>query len=156
MTRHGVLAAARMLTSSWVLASCVLAVPIAIAATADDVETAVQAWADAYNSHEPERVVARYHPEAAFWGTTSPTLRTTPTDVAAYFAGLARRPNARVSIGEKTVRIVGSVAIVTGTYTFTDRVDGEDVTRPARFSFVLEQTGDDWLLVQHHSSRMPD
>jgi len=128
----------------------------ACADPADDVEAAVQAWADAYNSHEPTRVVARYHPEAAFWGTTSATLRTTPADVAAYFAGLVRRPDARVSIGEKTVRIVGSVAVVTGSYTFTDRVDGAAVTRPSRFSFVLEQTGDDWLLVQHHSSRVPD
>jgi len=95
------------------------------------IESAVQAWADAYNSHDPARVVARYHPEAAFWGTTSPTLRTTPADVAEYFAGLARRPNAQVSFGEKTVRIVGDVAIVTGHYTFTDVANGEAVSRPA-------------------------
>lgn len=122
----------------------------------DDVETAVQAWADAYNSHDPARVLARYHPEAAFWGTTSPTLRTTPEGVAEYFSGLARRPNASVLIGPKNVRIVGSIAIVTGIYVFSDVVDGNEVTRPSRFSFVLERSGEDWLLVQHHSSRMPE
>ena len=123
---------------------------------AGQVETAVQAWAVAYNSHDPARVVARYHREAAFWGTTSPTLRTEPADVAEYFSGLARRPNAHVEFGEKNVRIVGDVAIVTGFYTFTDVVESEQIVRPARFSFVLERSGDDWLLVQHHSSRMPD
>jgi uncharacterized protein (TIGR02246 family) len=135
--------------------SILCAAPLA-ADTADDVEASVQAWADAYNSHDPQRVAARYHPDAAFWGTTSPTLRTTPADITAYFEGLTRRPNARVNIGEKAVRIVGSVAIVTGFYTFTDRVNDDPVTRPARFSFVLEKTGGDWLLVQHHSSQMPD
>ena len=127
-----------------------------LADTADDVDMAVLGWADAYNSHDPQRVAARYHREAAFWGTTSPRLRTTPEDVAAYFISLASRPNASVSIGPKHVRIVDSVAIVTGSYTFTDRVDGVAVTRPSRFSFVLERTGDDWLIVQHHSSRMPE
>lgn len=124
--------------------------------TADDIGMAVQAWADAYNSHSPQRVAARYHPEAAFWGTTSPTLRTTPEDVSAYFTSLERRPNARVSIGSKHVRIVDSVAIVTGAYTFTDLVDGDAVSRPSRFSFVLELTGNEWLIVQHHSSRLPE
>ena len=133
-----------------------LTAPHAHADTADDVEAAVQAWADAYNSHDPRQVVARYDRDAAFWGTTSPTLRTTPQDVAAYFASLERRPNARVSIGPKHVRIFENVAVVTGSYTFTDTVDGAAVTRPARFSFVLARSGSDWLIVQHHSSRMPE
>jgi len=143
------------LAAIFAAASILSAAPVA-ADTADDVEAGVQAWADAYNSHDPARVAARYHPDAAFWGTTSPTLRTTPADIAAYFEGLTRRPNAQVSIGEKAVRIVGSVAIVTGYYTFTDRVNGDAVTRPSRFSFVMEETAGAWLLVQHHSSRMPD
>lgn len=143
--------------SIWIIVAAAVCVCVSVSAdTLDDVDTAVAAWAEAYNSHDPMRVAARYHPEATFWGTTSPTLRTTPADVVAYFASLERRPNANVSIGEKTVRIVGAVAIVTGIYTFTDVVDGSSVTRPSRFSFVLELTGDDWLIVQHHSSRMPN
>jgi uncharacterized protein (TIGR02246 family) len=139
------------------LATVILFAALAAAAdTLDDVDAAVEAWADAYNSHDPARVAARYHREAAFWGTTSPTLRTTPADVVSYFASLERRPNAEVRIDDKRIRVTGSVAIVTGSYTFTDVVDGSPVTRPSRFSFVLEHAGDEWLIVQHHSSRMPN
>ena len=133
-----------------------LPLQVTVADTLDDVEAAVEAWAAAYNSHDPERVLASYHPEAAFWGTVSPTLRTAPDEILDYFSGLPGRPNARVQIGEHVVRIVGDVAIVTGAYTFTDVVDGESVVRPSRFGFVFERVGGDWLLVQHHSSRMPD
>ena len=129
---------------------------IGFADSEDDAESLLQAWADAYNAHDARQLVALYHPGAAFWGTTSPTLRTTPAAIAEYFARLPDRPNARVSIGEHVIRIAGPIAIVTGHYTFTDRVDGADVTRPSRFSFVMEQGEDSWRIVQHHSSRLPN
>lgn len=121
-----------------------------------DAGAGIQAWANAYNSHNPDAVAARYHPEAVFWGTTSPTLRATPEEIRDYFSSLSNRPNAQVEIGEHYVQLDGDVALAAGSYTFTDVVDGERVTRPARFSFALRRTGDDWLLAQHHSSRIPE
>jgi len=124
--------------------------------TLANVETGIQAWADAYNSHEPDVVTARYHPEAVFWGTVSPTLRATPAEIRDYFSSLSNRPNAQVEIGEHRVQLFGDLALAAGFYTFTDVTDGESVTRPARFSFALRLTDGDWLLAQHHSSRIPD
>jgi len=40
-------------------------------------DRATQAWADAFNSRDPERVLALYDPEAVLWGTVSPTIRDT-------------------------------------------------------------------------------
>jgi uncharacterized protein (TIGR02246 family) len=143
--------------AGWTCAA--LAVVASAAARADaraDVEAAIAAWADAYNSHDPDAVAARYHPEAVFWGTTSPTLRDTPAEILDYFGGLAGRPNAHVTIGEHRVQIFGELALAAGFYTFTDVADGEAVTRPSRFSFALRLTDEGWLLAQHHSSRMPN
>jgi uncharacterized protein (TIGR02246 family) len=145
-----------MLAIATVLVAVGGTVSVTSADTMDDITTAVEAWAGAYNSHDPVRVLARYHPEAAFWGTSSPLLRTTPEAIVDYFSSLSRRPNAHVAIGERNVRIVGAAAIVTGSYTFTDVTDGEMTVRPARFSFVFENVSGEWLLVQHHSSRTPD
>jgi len=120
------------------------------------VEAGIQAWAEAYNSHEPDAVTGRYHAEAVFWGTTSPTLRTTPAEIRDYFSSLSNRPMAHVEIGEHRVQLFGDLALAAGSYTFTDVTAGEMVTRPARFSFALRLTDNEWLLTQHHSSRMPE
>lgn len=141
------------------LAAVAMAVFVWARADADtlaDIEAGIQAWADAYNSHDPDAVAARYHTEAVFWGTTSPTLRDTPAEILDYFGGLTGRPNAHVTIGEHRVQVFGELALAAGFYTFTDVADGEAVTRPSRFSFALRLTNGEWLLAQHHSSRVPD
>lgn len=144
----------RHVVSALVL-SCVLGPSLSFAAASDDVAAATQAWADAYNSHDPMRVLARYHAEAVFWGTTSPTLRDSPEEVLNYFSSLSRRPNAHVTIGESRVRVFGDVALNTGFYTFTDIVDGEATTRPGRFSFAYRLVDGEWLIADHHSSGLP-
>ncbi len=145
---------ARKSVSSLLLCMTLLAAA-AHAAPADDVEAATEAWAAAYNSHDPRQVLARYAVDAVFWGTTSEVLRDSPDAIAEYFSGLSRRPNARVEIGDHRVRVFGNVAINSGVYVFSDVVDGEAVSRPSRFSFVYRYDGEQWLIVDHHSSRMP-
>lgn len=146
----------RCMLAAAAMATLVALSSVARADTLDDVEAGIQAWADAYNSHDPDRVVARYHADAVFWGTVSPTLRDTRAEIRDYFSGLSDRPAARVEIGEHRVQLFDGVALAAGFYTFTDVVNGEAVTRPARFSFALRLTDGEWLLTQHHSSRIPE
>ena len=44
----------------------------------EDVTATTRAWADAVNSHDSERVVVLYDPEAVLSGTSSPTIRDSP------------------------------------------------------------------------------
>lgn len=134
-----------------------LTMPIsAFADTKDDVEATTHAWVAAYDSRDPENILALYANDAVFWGTTSPTLRDAPDEVRDYFKNMASRPHARVEIGEHRVRVFGDVAINTGFYTFSDVRDGEATTFPARFSFVYrKQDNGRWLIVDHHSSAIP-
>ena len=143
-----------MLTKTLQLIALTLLCQMAIADTAG-IAMGIQAWADAYNSHDPDRVLARYHPDAVFWGTSSATLRDTPAAIREYFTSLTRRPNAHVEISEYRIQEFGDVALAAGFYTFTDVADGVAVTRPSRFSFGLRLTNGEWLLAQHHSSRIP-
>jgi hypothetical protein len=99
----------------------VLAFPLIGVATAgpkEDVTVATQEWADAFNSRDPERVLALYDPEAVLWGTVSPTIRDTPAALRDYFKGLPARPQGKVVLGEQRPRVYGRVAINTGYYTF--------------------------------------
>ena len=127
-----------------------------VAGPHEDVAAATQAWIDAMTSHDPERVVALYDPEAVLWGTRSPTLRDTPATVRDYFNTLKTvPPSYKAVLVEQRIRIYGDIAINTGSYTFSEERDGKPIVRPARFSFVYRNRDGHWLIVDHHSSAVP-
>ena len=128
---------------------------VGVAAAQDDVTAATRAWAEAYNSRDPQKILALYAPDAVFWGTSSPTLRDTPALIGDYFKNSPSQPNARVELEEFKVRVWGDTAASTSSYTFTDLRDGQAVRRPARFSFVFHKQDGRWMIVDHHSSSVP-
>jgi uncharacterized protein (TIGR02246 family) len=125
----------------------------------DQVAAATQAWIDAMGSHDPERVVALYAPDAVLWGTTSPTIRDNPAAVRDYFSLLTRvPPDYKGVLGEQRIRVFGDFAINTGTYTFIGPARdaaGKPLSRPARFSFAYQKRDGRWMIVDHHSSAVP-
>ena len=122
----------------------------------EEVAAATAAWVAALNSREPARITVLYDVEAVFWGTTSKTIRATPAAVAEYFKTAPQRPTVRCTLGEQHIRIYGEVAINSGDYSFSEVRDGKTVTTLARFTFVFRKRGRNWMIVDHHSSRIPD
>lgn len=122
---------------------------------AREVADATSAWVAAYNSRDPSRITAMYDPEAVLWGTTSATIRATPAAIADYFKDAAKRPDARVNVTDQNIRVVGEMAVNTGTYTFADVREAKAVSNPARFTFVFRNRDGRWLIADHHSSRVP-
>lgn len=126
----------------------------------DDTERAVRAataeWIETFNSRDAARIAALYAPEAVFWGTISPTIRTTPEQILEYFvASVTRRPTLRMALDEQHVRAYGDVAFNSGRYTSRFVQDGQEIVTPMRFTFAYRRTGGRWIIVNHHSSRMP-
>jgi len=121
-----------------------------------EVIAATAAWAEAFNARDAQRIAAHYADDAVFWGTISPTLRTTPLEVLEYFTNsTTKRPNLRIAIGEQHVRVYGDTAINSGYYTSRNSQDGQEIITPMRFTFVFHRRTDRWMIVSHHSSRMP-
>jgi len=122
-------------------------------------QEAVQAtmnWVEAYNSRDAARIAALYAPDAVFWGTRSSTIATRPEQILQYFTESAQNRNLRVAIDDRRVRLLEhGGAVVAGSYTLKDVKDGQEVSTPGRFSFVLEKRGGQWVILHHHSSRMP-
>src|SRR5215467_2293551 len=130
---------------------------LTMAGAQEDVAAATQAWAEAMTSHDGDRVLALYDSEAVLWGTRSPTLRDNPAALREYFNILRTvPPSYKAVLGEQRVRIYGDFAINTGTYTFSEVRDGKEIARPARFSFVYRKRDGRWLIVDHHSSAVPE
>jgi hypothetical protein len=51
------------------------------------------------------------------------------------------------------VRVFGQIAINSGIYTFSFN-DGASVQ--ARYTFVYRWNGERWMIIEHHSSQMPE
>ncbi len=132
-----------------------LVAPVARADAESEVKATTAKWIDAFNRKSSQDIVALYAKDAVFFGTSSPVLRDSPALVADYFKSLATLGDAVISVGEQRVQVFGKVAINSGYYTRSSMQDGKQVQNPARFTFVYEKRGGQWLIVNHHSSALP-
>jgi uncharacterized protein (TIGR02246 family) len=135
-----------------VLAGCATQPP---GAGEGEVIAAAEAWKAAYDSRDPARIAGMYAKDATFWGTTMKVIATDPAAVFTYFKDAGARPNGRVRFDSHNVRVLGDVATDSGAYTFTDQRDGAAVVNPSRFTMVFQRRDGKWVLVHHHSSRVP-
>jgi uncharacterized protein (TIGR02246 family) len=141
----------RVLLGTWLLLAA-LPTP---ADDKSDVEAATTRWIEAFNRKSSRDIVALYAPDAVLFGTSSPVLRDKPALVADYFKDIASLGNATITVEEHRVQLFGNIAINTGFYTRVSQQDGKVVRNPARFSFVYAKRGGQWLIINHHSSALP-
>jgi hypothetical protein len=119
-------------------------------------EGALKEWTMAVASADVDRITDLYHKEAVLWGTLSPVIRNTPGLIREYFLNFASQEEIKGKITYKDTRLYGNIGIISGAYTFTWKDGGKLIKVPARFSFVYEQLDNRWLIVDHHSSVVPE
>jgi uncharacterized protein (TIGR02246 family) len=151
-----------MQSRPWIIGAVVLVLSVGIslrpaaAGPQEDVAAAGQNWATVFADNNPDTIMALYAKDAVLWGTLSPTVRSDPTAVKAYFVGAFQAlPKATVKFGDQLIRVYGNTAVNTGYYTFSYTKDGETKSIPARYSFTYVKDGNDWKIVDHHSSAVP-
>lgn len=109
-------------------------------------------WNNALQTGNPRKVAALYETNGILVPTVSNKVRHNPEEIEDYFVHfLAKGPAGKID--EANVRIFGQLAINSGAYTFTFK-DGAVVH--ARFTFVYRWNGERWMIVEHHSSQMPE
>jgi uncharacterized protein (TIGR02246 family) len=128
----------------------------AMAGPQEDVAAAVEKWTAVFAENNPDTIMALYAKDGVLWGTLSPTVRSDPAALRAYFVGAFQAlPKATVKFGDQLIRVYGNTAVNTGYYTFSYTKDGETKSIPARYSFTYVKDGNDWKIVDHHSSAVP-
>ena len=133
-----------------------LALQPAAAGPKEDVAAAGEKWATVFAENNPDTIMPLYAKDGVLWGTLSPTVRSDPAALKAYFVGAFQAlPKATVKFGDQLIRVYGDTAVNTGYYTFSYSKDGETKSIPARYSFTYVKDGNDWKIVDHHSSAMP-
>ena len=117
-----------------------------------NIQALFDAWNQALQTGDPKKVTLLYENDGILLPTISNQVRHNHDEIEDYFTHfLAKGP--RGEINESNIRIFGDIAINSGVYTFTFK-DSTSVS--ARFTFVYRWSQERWMIVEHHSSSMPD
>ncbi len=109
----------------------------------DEVAAATAQWMTVFAENDPDKMLTLYAKDGVLWGTLSPTVRSDPAALRAYFVDAFKAlPNAKVAFGDQLIRVYGNTAVNTGYYTFSYSRDGEAKSIPARYSFTYVKDGD--------------
>ncbi|HAO26141.1 MULTISPECIES: SgcJ/EcaC family oxidoreductase [unclassified Methylophaga] len=127
-----------------------------VQASEAEIEYLFDRWNNALQTGDSATVTAYYANDAVLLPTLSNTIRTDHDGIRDYFDYfLVLQPNGRID--KQHISINGNVAINTGIYTFTLTKQEHEKKVQARYSFVYERQNDgEWLIVNHHSSAMPE
>jgi uncharacterized protein (TIGR02246 family) len=124
-------------------------------ANKEDIAKLFDKWNAALQTGKPDEVVKLYAPKAILLPTVSNKVRHNHAEIKDYFEHFLEY-NPMGKINEQNIRVYGTVAINSGIYTFKLTKDGKANEVQARYTFVYHRQGDDWLIVEHHSSAMPE
>ena len=121
--------------------------------TEGEIASLFDRWNRALQSGDPQRVVANYANRSILLPTMSGRARLTPSEKLEYFREIMEaQPAGEVTLRQITIN--GTMAVDTGHYTFRFAKTGQEVA--ARYSFTYRWDGQQWLIVSHHSSPLPD
>ncbi|GHH53903.1 SgcJ/EcaC family oxidoreductase [Lentzea cavernae] len=124
--------------------------------TTDQIKALFADWNASLATGDAQKVADRYAPNAVLLPTVSNQVRSTRAEIVDYFEHfLQGRPSG--SILDSHVAVLDADdAIDAGTYRFALTKDGKPSTVDARYTFVYEKIDGKWLIVNHHSSAMPE
>ncbi|MDL5367447.1 SgcJ/EcaC family oxidoreductase [Xanthomonas sp. NCPPB 2654] len=114
-------------------------------------------WNAALATGNAERVADLYARDGVLLPTVSNQVRASRAEIENYFSHfLAAKP--RGVINYRQVRLLDDdSAVDAGVYTFTlTNPDGSTRKVQARYTFVYEKRDGQWLIINHHSSAMPE
>ena len=121
-------------------------------ATEPQIAALFDRWNDSLRTLDPDKVVANYAADGVLLATVSNQPRTNPAEIRDYFVKFLKG-SPQGKIDKRIIKLGCNVAQDVGTYTFSFK-DGKTVQ--ARYTYVYEWDGKNWLIAHHHSSAMPE
>jgi len=115
-------------------------------------------WNDMLKTGDAKLVAQKYAEDGQgiLLPTVSPRVRHNRAEIEDYFVHFLEKNPVGI-ITESNIRVYGDIAINSGLYTFElDDGEGGRVDAKARFTFVYKKEGDDWMILEHHSSMLPE
>jgi uncharacterized protein (TIGR02246 family) len=118
----------------------------------DKIRSLFDEWNEALKTGDAKKVTNLYDTDAILLPTVSNKVRHNHKEIEDYFIHfLSNNPVGKIV--EANIRIFDSLAINSGVYTFTFK---NETSVSARFTFVYKRNGENWKIIEHHSSQMPE
>ncbi len=112
-------------------------------------------WNNALLTRDPSKVAKLYAKSAVLIPTISNKIRHNHTEIQDYFQNfMSLNPDGRII--EFNIRIFNDIVVNSGIYNFYIDRNGQRVDVGARFTFVYKKFNNQWLIVEHHSSFLPE
>jgi uncharacterized protein (TIGR02246 family) len=128
-------------------------------ASTAQVTSLFDSWNAALKTGDPQKVADLYANDAVLLPTVSNEVRTDRAAIVDYFEHFLQNKPVGTKITSHVNVLDADSAIDTGVYEFTltDPKTGEKRTVKARYTYAYEKQADGkWLIVNHHSSKMPE
>jgi uncharacterized protein (TIGR02246 family) len=120
----------------------------------EEIEHQLDLWNIALCSANPVGVSELYSEDSVLLPTFSNRLRRGRSEICDYFEHfLINRPY--VEIVQSNIRVIGEFAANSGIYNFHFS-QGPIECFQGRFTFVYRKDGEEWFILQHHSSAIPE
>jgi uncharacterized protein (TIGR02246 family) len=124
----------------------------------DEVHARFEEWIKTYNTNDADRLSQLYDQNARLLATGGSEKPIDGRDaIRAYFApNFKRGPQSIVFDHDDTTNVFSDVGIETGYYHFNvNDAEGKSVSLPSRYTFIFAKKNGTWVIVHHHSSRVP-
>ena len=115
----------------------------------------LERWLHAVCSGNVAKVLSLYTSDAVLLGTFAKTLKQ-GQELRGYFEYFLSHSDLCGQIDTCVAQNAKDAIILSGTYTFRWLDNAGPVGVQARYSFVLVPVGKDWLILNHHSSAVPE
>jgi uncharacterized protein (TIGR02246 family) len=136
------------------LVALVMLAPIAASAgPSEDVTSAVDRWAKAFNANDVDALVKLYAPDAVLIGPAGSTVNEGSDTIRKYYSRLEKSGDKVKMDVRKVVVLDDNVAYVAGFDEFTAVRNGQTGTSSNGFTMVLVRRDNQWLIAHQHSSR---
>jgi len=124
-----------------------------MAFTEEEISALFDRWNESLQTGDPAKVVDNYAERSILLPTVSNKPRLSREEKEDYFVHfLVNQPVGTIDM--RHIDISGDVAVDSGLYSFAFAKTGDVVK--ARYSFVYKWDGEQWLIISHHSSAMPE
>ena len=118
-----------------------------------DVDAALDAYVEALEAGDAEKVVALYDKDAVFYSMVAVKPLKTQAERLAYYKKVVAEEDLAVDIDESESETTGNKATNIGHYTFHHTEEGEDIAMPAKFEFHYVLKNGKWLITEHRSTK---